>query len=389
MARVVVCGYMIRHPVAGNLLAFFHYVLGLARLGHEVAYVEESGWPYSCYDPPTRSWQDHPETGLRVVRELMETHGLGAPVIYVNRDTGRIDGADLDEFKRVLSAADLLLNLGGVCWLPEFRLCGNRAMLDMDPMFTQVERFGADVLADYHHHFSYGANIGRPGCAVPTAGVDWQATLPPVVVERWAGATPPAGAPLTTIGNWGAYGGVTHDGVHYGQKDEEFLRLLDMPRRTPQPLELAISGASAETRRQLHDAGWRVRDGGAEVSTDVPTYRAYIRDSRGEFSAAKNAYVKSRSGWFSDRSACYLAAGLPVILQDTGFSETLPCGEGLLAFGDVNGAVDAIKMVNQDYERHRAAARCLAEEHFASERVLPKLLAACGVGRANVSCSPA
>jgi hypothetical protein len=390
MARIVICGYMVRHPVAGNVLAFFQYVLGFARLGHEVAYLEESGWPYSCYDPASQSWQDHPTGGLRFARELMREHGLDVPVWYVNRDTGRIDGGDRDELRRVLAAADLLLNVGGVCWLPEFSLCRRRAMIDLDPMFTQVERFGAKVLNDYDVHFSYGANIGRPGCTIPTAGVDWIGTVPPVVPELWACATPAADAPFTTIGNWGAYGGVTHEGVHYGQKDEEFLRLLDLPSRTRHPLELAISGAGEATRDRLRGAGWRVRDAGEEVSTDVATYRAYVRGSRGEFSAAKNAYVKSRSGWFSDRSVCYLAAGLPVVLQNTGFSETLPCGEGLLAFNDADEAVAAIDAVNRDYERHRAAARRLAEETFSAARVLQKLLAACGVGvRSGVTCSPA
>jgi hypothetical protein len=367
---------MIRHPVAGNVLAFFQYVLGLARLGHEVVYLEESGWPYSCYDPDTRQWQDHPATGLRVVRGLMAEHGLRVPVIYVNRGTGQVDGADLEELKRVLAAADLLLNVGGVCWLPEFRLCGRRAMIDMDPLFTQVERFGAEVLDDYHVHFTYGANIGRPGCTIPTAGVEWRPTVPPVVPEMWSGATPAADAPFTTIANWGAYGGVTHDGQHYGQKDEEFLRLIDLPRRTRQPLELALSGADAGTRERLAAHGWRVRDAGEEVSSDVPTYRAYIRGSRGEFSAAKNAYVKTRSGWFSDRSACYLAAGLPAVLQDTGFSDWLPTGRGVFAFSSPHEAVACLEEVASNYPEHCQAAATLAGEHFAYTVVLPRLLSA-------------
>src|SRR5262245_15719678 len=209
MARVVVCGYMVRHPVAGNLLAFFHYVLGLHRLGHEVAYLEESGWPSSCYDPDPRHWHDHPHTGLRVVRALAAEHGMRVPVCYVNRDSGQVDGADWAEVKRMLGAADLLLNVGGVCWLPEFRLCRRRALVDMDPFFTQVAQFAARVLRDYDAHFSYGANIGRPGCTVPTGGVDWRSTVPPVVPELWEGAAPAAEAPFTTVANWSSYGGLT------------------------------------------------------------------------------------------------------------------------------------------------------------------------------------
>jgi hypothetical protein len=375
MARVVVCGYMIRHPVAGNLLAFFHYVLGLHRLGHEVAYLEESGWPYSCYDPVTRHWQDHPDTGLAVVRALAAEHGMSIPVCYVNRDTGRVDGSDRAGVRRMLESADLLLNIGGVCWLPEFELCHRRGLVDMDPVFTQVAQFAARVLPDYDVHFSYGANIGRPGCTVPTGGVEWLPTVPPVVPELWQCPAPPADAPFTTVANWGSYGGLTHDGEHYGQKDEEFLRLVDLPRRTAQRLELAISGGQ-DVRGRLRAAGWSVRDAGEEVSTDVPTYRGYITGSRGEFSAAKNAYVKTRSGWFSDRSVCYLAAGRPVVLQDTGFSDWLPTGRGVLAFTNIDEAADQLERVNADYPAHGRAARDLAERVFDYRVVLPRLLEA-------------
>ncbi|HXG11664.1 MAG TPA: hypothetical protein VNK04_18055 [Gemmataceae bacterium] len=388
MARIVVCGYMVRHPVAGNLLAYFHYVLGFCRLGHEVAYLEESGWPYSCYDPVSRDWQDFPHTGLRIVRQLMNEHGLHVPVCYVNRDTGEMDGAGRDDLKQMLREADLLLNVGGVCWLPEFGLCRRRALIDLDPLFTQVEHFGARVLPDYHTHFSYGANIGRPGCTIPTRGVCWLPTVPPVVPELWRKRDDPPHPPLsprggegrvrgtgeafTTVANWSAYGAVTYEGEHYGQKDEEFLRLLDLPRRTPQQLELALAGGH-EVRERLRAAGWSVRDA-AEVSDCVASYVAYISGSRGEFSAAKHAYVKTRSGWFSDRSVCYLAAGLPVILQDTGFRDWLPVGRGVLAFSSMEEAVASIAKVNADYPAHCRAARELAERVFDYRTVLPRLL---------------
>jgi hypothetical protein len=373
VARIVVCGYMVRHPFAGNLLAFFHYVLGLVRLGHEVVYLEESGWPYSCYDPATSQWYDDPSSGLRVVRTLFAAHQVDVPVIYVNRDTGHVDGAGRDGVERLLRAAELLLNIGGVCYLPEFLLCGRRALVDMDPLFTQVERFGARALGDYHVHFSYGANIGRPGCTIPACGINWQATAPPVVLDLWEWAQPQAGAPFTTIANWGSYGKVNHLGTSYGQKDEEFLRLIDLPRHTAQRLELALSGADSDGPR-LQQAGWSVRDAGAEIGIDVTAYRDYIRASCGEFSVAKNAYVASRSGWFSDRSVCYLAAGLPVVLQDTGFSGWLPTGRGLLAYGTLEEAAACLERVAGDYAAHRRAARALAAEVFAHHTVLPRLL---------------
>src|SRR5262249_32146053 len=232
---------------------------------------------------------------------------------------------------------------------------------------------GAKLLGDYHVHFSYGANIGRPGCTIPSCGIDWLWAAPPVVSEIWQGAMPAADAPLTTVANWSSYGGLMYEGQHYGQKDEEFLRLLGLPRRTPQRLELALSGAQTEFER-LRAAGWSVRDAGEEVSTDVATYRSYIAGSRAEFSVAKNAYVKTHSGWFSDRSVCYLASGLPVILQDTGFSDSIPVGRGLLAFSTADEALDCIAKVNADYDGHRLAARDIAERFFDHRVVLPRLL---------------
>lgn len=383
--RIIVCGYMIRHPVAGNLLAYFHYVLGLHRLGHEVLYFEESGWPRSCYDPVTQEYGDNPHVGLRTVRTLMTDYGMKIPVCYVNRDSGNVEGADWKDMKRVLGEADLLLNVGGVCWLPEFHLCRRRVLIDMDPLFTQVGRIGAEEgINDYHFYFSYGVNIGRKGCTVPTGGFDWRPTVPPVVPEIWQRPLPArekqaeseaADVPFTTVANWTPYGSVTYSGEHYGQKDEEFLRLIDLPHRTSQKLELALSGASPEIWARLQASGWSLREGG-KVSIDMPTYHAFVTGSRGEFSVAKHAYVKTRSGWFSDRSVCYLAAGRPVILQDTGFSEWLPTGRGILSFSSLEEAADCIDKVNREYATHQLGAQEMALEYFASSRVLPQLIEA-------------
>ncbi len=383
MARIVVCGYMIRHPLAGNVLAYLHYLVGLHRLGHEVLYLEESGWPGSCYDPAARAYGDDPQPGLQIAQALLAEHGTRATVCFVNRDDGRTWGVTWEELKRVLAAADLLLNLGGVCWLPEFRLCRRRALVDMDPFFTQVGRFGGPLLDEHHVRFSYGANIGRPDCAIPTGGRDWLPTAPPVVPELWRCQPPAEGEgaadrPFTTVANWSAYGGVTHAGAHYGQKDEEFLRLLDLPRRTPQRLELALTGAGPEVRDQFAAAGWSIRDAAA-VSADMRTYQEYIAGSRGELSAAKHAYVATRSGWFSDRSVCYLAAGRPVITQETGFSAILPTGRGLFAFQNMDDILDAIEAVESDYESHCRAAREIAEEFFAAEIVVGSVLERVGL----------
>jgi hypothetical protein len=256
-------------------------------------------------------------------------------------------------------------------------LCGRRALIDMDPLFTQAGEFASRLSGGYdayHTCFSYGANIGQPGCTLPSAGIDWLPALPPVVPALWEGSPPAHNAPFTTIANWSAYGAITYEGEHYGQKDEEFMRVLDLPGRTSQKLELALSGAAEDIVSLLRTSGWSVRDASLDVSLDLPTYRAYIRGSRAEFSVAKHAYVKTRSGWFSDRSVCYLAASLPVVLQDTGFSEWLPTGRGVLAFSSLDEAAECIEKVNSDYEAHRRAAHGIAEEVFSYKVVLPRLI---------------
>lgn len=381
MARIVICGYMIRHPLAGNLLAYFQHILGFHRLGHEVVYVEESGgWLNSCYNPATLDVGDDPRPGIEIVRKLSAAHGLDLPIYYVNRESGKVEGETWQQLKEILSDADLLLNIGGICWLSEFELCSRRAMIDMDPFFSQVAAFGKGILEKHHVHFSYGANIGKPNCKIPSAGVEWLPTVPPVIPEIWQDAAPKANAPFTTIANWNAYESVTFEGQIYGQKGEEFLRLVDLPRHTSQRLELALGGGH-DVRSKLQAAGWLVRDAG-EISTEVPAYENYIMSSRGEFSAAKNGYVKSHSGWFSDRSACYLAAGLPVVLQDTGFSDWLPSGRGLLAFSSLEEAANALEETNRNYERHRQAAAELASRFFDFKVVLPALLKSATGGHA-------
>jgi hypothetical protein len=374
--KVVVCGYMIRYPLAGMMLAYFNYVAGLYRLGHEVVYLEESGWPGSCYDPHRQTHGDDPRIGIESVRSLFREHGLDIPVCYVRRDTGETFGTDRTTLQTLLDQADLLLNLGGVCWLPEFERCRRRALVDMDPFFTQIGQFGLEGIERYQARFSYGHNIGRPDCGIPADGYDWLATVPPVVTEAWqeAAARPaPAHAPFTTIASWTAYGAVTHEGEEYGQKDREFLALLELPRRIPQSLEIALSGADDAARRTLIEAGWSVRDAG-EVTANPAAYQDYIADSRGEFSVAKHAYVKTRSGWFSDRSVCYLAAGRPVVLQDTGIGEWLPVGSGVLCFRSPDEAAACLEAVDAAYPHHCRAARALAERYFDYRVALPALL---------------
>lgn len=378
MAQIIITGYMIRHPVAGNMLAYFHYLLGFHRLGHEVYYLEESGWPDACYNPKLGHYSDDPSYGIHAVHALLKEHNINIPVSYVNRDTSEVSGDDHSDLDHLLSSADLLLNIGGVCSLPQFALAKKRALIDMDPLFTQLGLFAGEDINDYDVHFSYGSNIGKTSSSIPTCGIEWLPVVPPVVPDIWENltgnvATDRSDSPFTTICNWSAYGGVEHNGEHYGQKDVEFLKLLDLPKHVSPQLQLAISGADDSTKKKFSAAGWSICNA-ADVSHDLATYQQYIARSKGEFSAAKQAYVKTRSGWFSDRSVCYLAAGRPVIVQDTGISNWLTTGKGILTFSSMEQAIDCIEQVEGDYVGHCQTAKQIADEVFNYTVVLPQIL---------------
>lgn len=373
MAKIVVSGYMVRHPVAGNISTFFQYVLGLHRLGHDVMYLEHKGWPYSCYDPSTGNWEDFPGVGLPLIRGLVTRNCPGVQVVYVDDATGGVDGMSRPELREHLVSCDIFLDVSGMCWLEDRSLAPLRVLVDCDPLFTQVQGFGSKILHDYDVHFSYGVNLGQPGCTVPTAGLQWLPAVPPVVPDLWDAPPPTPDAPLTTVANWAAYGGVTLGDKWYGQKDVEFRRVVDLPSQVPVPVEIALSGANDQVRTELRAAGWRVRDGG-DVTGDLPSYAAYIAGSRAEFSVAKHAYVSTNSGWFSERTVCYLASGRPAIVQDTGFSSWLPAGDGVLPFSTPSEAAEAVHLLQRDLPAQSEAARLTARRFFDYRNVLPQLL---------------
>jgi hypothetical protein len=246
-------------------------------------------------------------------------------------------------------------------------------LVDTDPVFTQIGALGmGGELSNYHALFTYGENVHRSECTMPTAGRKWKPTRQPVVLDLWPVEPAPQGAPFTTVTNWSAYGDHAHNGQVYGQKDREFERFIDLPRHTGQALKLALS-APEHVKQRLRHAGWGLVDP-LEVSRHPAGYRNFIQQSLGEWCVAKHGYVVAGTGWFSDRSAAYLASGRPVVLQDTGFSRNLPCGEGLLAFGDLSQAAIALQRVADDYAAHSRAARRLAQEYFDSTQVLGNLL---------------
>jgi hypothetical protein len=363
--RIVVAATLAATPEHGGWVwAVMQWVLGLRRLGHEVTVVD----PVARLDRRTVGAFEAiaSEFGLAGEAALVGARRAALPMSY---------GAVVDRCRR----ADLLFNLGGALADAEvLEAVGTRVYVDVDPGFTQVwhEVDGIDMGLDAHdHHVTVGLNVGRAGNGVPTCGHRWITTVPPVVLDRWRPVGRVDHHGLTTVANWRGYGPTRHDGVHYGQKAHSWRPLMEVARRSPLPClpALAIHPAERADLAALDAHGWRRLDPGAAAGTPG-AYRRFVRGSLGELAIAKSGYVASRSGWFSDRSACYLAAGRPVVAQDTGFPDHLPTGAGLLAFDGVEGAVDAIAAVAADYDRHRRAARAVACEHLDSDRVLGRLV---------------
>jgi hypothetical protein len=327
-----------------------------------------------------------PGHGLQVLQEVLRPFGLAERWCYVDSER-RYHGLAAAELRRLCRQATLLFSLAGTTWLEEFRECPVRVFVDSDPGFTQ---FGMALATqpwrscsgyanpfDYQHHFTYGPRIGQPDCPIPTHGLHWQPTLPPVVLDQFPYRFTPQARYFTTVMSWSARQPIVYQGQEYGQKNVEFLRVINLPQRIGPVFEVAVAAAKAPLDR-FRAAGWRLADP-LQVTATVQAYHGYIEQSRGEFSVAVNLCVQSRNGWFSERTAKYLAAGKPAIVQDTGFSEFLPCGEGLFAFRTEDDVVAAVEKINADYERHGRAARHLAEQYFDSDKVLANLLRRCNL----------
>jgi hypothetical protein len=371
--RILVSGFLIRYPVGGFSWHHLQYLAGLQRLGHQVTYVEHYGWPDSCYEPACDVMTADPTYGIEYLRDLLGRCGLEIPWCYLDGG-GRYRGMERAALTRECRECDLYLNLSNINWIPELEECRCRVLVDTDPVFTQIGAHGlGGPFSRYHALFTYGENVHKPGCEMPTGGVNWMPTRQPVVLDLWPDRPADADAPFTSVMNWSAYGEHEHAGRRYGQKDREFMAYFSIPQRVSPSMNLAVN-APGEIRRLLAEAGWCLADPRAATKTPW-SYQDYIARSRAEFSVAKHGYVSTHSGWFSDRSCGYLAMGRPVILQDTGFSDFLPCGEGLLAFRNPDEATAAILQVHRDYERHARAARAIVAEYFNADRVLTDLLA--------------
>jgi hypothetical protein len=274
-----------------------------------------------------------------------------------------------------------VVNLGSLSWFEELGRCSQRVFIECDPMFTQVEMIESaskmSLVDHYNTLFTSGMRIGKPGCTIPDAGRKWIPAPTVVATRLWEDApVPKERLPVTALFHWAAGSDVVCEGQVYGHKRREFERFIGLPTRTTQPFTLAIGGAAP--RELLENQGWRL-ESPLEATGTIESYRRFIANSRADFGVAKHAYVASRSGWFSDRSTCYLASGRPVLHQDTGFEEWLPTGEGVLKFSDVDDVLQCLRELDLDYARHCRAARRIAEEHFEATVVLSRMLSAAGV----------
>ncbi len=387
--RIVVSGFIGLIQAGGVTWDYLQYVLGLRRLGHDVYYVEDTAlWPL---------YQDDADgvvscaSNIAYLAGVMSSFGLDDRWAYRDEVSGRWFGMTDTAVDRLLRSADALVNVS--CSMATRDVLSSiplRLLIDSDPMFTQIQAVDSiafspgepgmrATIAAHTHHFTFGENIGEPDCAVPGSGVSWIPTRQPICLWEWpATPLPSRSLRFTTVMNWAATREFEYAGVTWGQKDVEFRRVIELPSRVPfLTLEIAVTqsnrGASAFPQDRVTDAGWRICDPRKEAA-DWQQYRGYIQGSLGELSVAKEAYVKAKTGWFSCRSACYLASGRPVVTQDTGWTKTLPQGRGLFGFVDEDSAAEALSAVASDPQRHSGGAIEVAQEFFDSGKVLSAML---------------
>jgi hypothetical protein len=384
--RLVVLGMMGRAPFGGQTWLYLNWLRGLSRLGHEVYYVEDdSVWPY---DPVAETLTDDCRYAVAHVARCMDAIGL--PDSWSFRLADRDDacwGIAADKLRELYRDCDALLNIVGATDLREDQLRAPlRVYVETDPVGCQLQLALGDphtLEAFENHHViaTYGENYGAPDCGVPLDGREYLLTRQPVDIELWPPAFTPRARRFTTIGNYRQEGGdIEWQGSLYSwSKHREWERFMDVARHTEQDFEMALMHSRASDRRRLRAAGWRLVSS-LKLSLDVfGAYQRYIGSSRAEFTVAKDQNVRLRSGWFSERDACYLASGKPVVAQDTGFSNHLPTGEGLFAFTQLDEATDAVEQINRDYRRHCDAARAIAAEHFDAPAVARRLLESVGL----------
>ena len=375
--RIIVLGYIVRGPLGGLAWHHLQYVMGLAGLGHDVYFVEDSDDYPSCYDPTKDITDTDPTYGLQFATRTFEKLQLGGRWAYYDAHTSRWFGPAAGRILGICANADLVLNISGINplrpWLMEIPA---RGLVDTDPVFTQIRHLAdsaARTLALQHTSlFSFGENIGLTSSTIPADGLNWHPTRQPVVLDAWPVTPGPSDGRFTTVMQWDSYSAAEYGGHRYGMKSNSFAPYIDLPERAGPIFEVAL-GSKAAPRDLLRSKGWTLRDPRGPTQ-DPWTYQRYILQSKAEFSVAKQGYVVSRSGWFSERSACYLASGRPVVIQETGFSDWLQTGSGVIPFTTPEEALSGIEEINSRYRYHCEAARAIAETYFDARKVLSHLI---------------
>lgn len=371
---VVVAGSLAQRPGrGGHAWVFLQYLLGLRQLGFDVVFVDRLRRGTNAIDLERDQ-----------VVELLELFGLGNSFSLLDERGKSLAGLSRGEVLAHARRSAFLLNIMGFLDDEEILAAARRRVfLDIDPGFGQMWReLGlADVFAGHDVHVTIGENVGRETCTIPTCGIRWMTTRQPVVLSQWPVQDGP-GRRYTTVCSWrGAYDPVDFGGTRYGLRVHEFRKFVGLPQATDEAFELALDIHPDETAdlALLGRTGWSLADPAA-VAGDAWSYRSYVQTSKAELMVAKGMYVDTRSGWFSDRSICYLASGRPVVAQDTGLGELLPLGDGLCTFTTLEEARDAVRSINSSYSRHARAARAIAEEYFDSNKVLRRLVDAVSAG---------
>jgi GT2 family glycosyltransferase len=384
--QIVLLGMMTKIPVAGVVWQTVQYLIGFERLGYDAYYVETHARTPSML--MEREEDDSSAEAAGFIDRVLSRFGLGDRWAFnALHDDNRCFGMTKRQLQQLYDSALVLINLHGGTepFLPELRQSDRLVYLETDPVQLQVELHDnvpqtLDFLEPHCAFFTFAENYGRPDCKLPVQNrFPLKPTRQPVVLDFWRDRGQP-GERLTTVGNWRQpWRAVAYEGEVYSwSKHDEFMKFIDLPGRTSQPLELALSSYTDEDRQMLLNRGWHMRHA-LDFSTDTDAYRDYIASSRGEFTVAKDQNVRLRTGWFSDRSATYMAAGRPVISQDTAFGNVLPTGEGLFAFSTMEEILDAIESINADYPRHSRAAAEIAHDYFSHDVVLGGLLEQIGV----------
>ena len=381
--KIIVFGILFWYPLAGVTYQFLHYLIGLRRLGYDPFYIEDSGrW---VYDPRLNDLSPDASGNVDAVAPVLQAHGFGDRWSFRgNYPGGQSYGMTDEQRLQLYREADGFLNVTGAQEIrDEQRACKRRVYVESDPFASQVKVAKGDAgmiatLAAHDTLFTFGENIGAPDCGVPLEKFCWLPTRQPVALELWDHALP-AGTTYNTITTWHNRGkDLEYRGqTWYWTKDREFEKFLELPRKCPARFELAAT-VDAQVKARLQQHGWQQTDS-IEISRGIDRYRGYIQQARAEFTVARDQYVRPNTGWFSDRSACYLAAGRPVITQETGFSNFLPTGKGLFGFNNLDDILRAVDCIESDYEGNCRAARAIAAEYFAAEKVVASLMERAGL----------